>query len=67
MSESDEPTGGTPASDETRVRAAFDAALPEFVNEHVRNSPVSRSADAWNHLTAALPKLADLIVKHLPR
>ena len=32
-------------------------AVYAWVSEHIYNSPLSRSAEAWNHLHAVLPAL----------
>ena len=37
--------------------ARIDAAVTAWLDQQLRNSPVSRSTEAWNHLTAALPAL----------
>ena len=43
------------------MRAAFDRAALVWVAQDIANSPVSRSTEAWNHLNAALPRLADVL------
>jgi hypothetical protein len=43
-----------PAPEPTKV----DLAIKAWLDEHILNSPVSRSTDAYNHLVSVLPQLA---------
>jgi hypothetical protein len=47
------------------VLSAFDAALAAWVNQNIRNSPIARSTEAWNYLTAQLPALRAAFVKEI--
>jgi hypothetical protein len=47
------------------VLSAFDAALAAWVDQNIRNSPVARSTEAWNYLTAQLPALRAAFVKEI--
>lgn len=44
---------------------AVERGIAGWVNEHIRNSPVSQSVEAWNHLTDRLGALTAAIVKEL--
>jgi hypothetical protein len=47
------------------VLNAFDTALAAWVDQNIRNSPVARSTEAWNYLTAQLPALRAAFVKEI--
>lgn len=44
---------------------AIDAALAEWFADNIRNSPVSHNTPAVNHLTASLPKLRAVLLRHI--
>lgn len=37
----------------------------EWVDSHVRNSPIAANSEAWNHLHSALEGLRDILKKKL--
>jgi len=41
----------------------YGALVQRWVDEHLANSPIARSVEAWNHLTARLPALVDALNK----
>ena len=45
--------------------AVVDAAISEWINGYVRNSPVARSTDAWNYLVASVSDLRDIILREI--
>jgi len=53
-----------PALDPVTERAArIEAAVRRWQIDHLGNSPVSRSAEAWAHVTASLPALIQSVIK----
>lgn len=42
-------------------------ASSRWLNDHVRNSPISQSVEAWNHLGTILPKLRDYLRDELKK
>ncbi len=51
----------SPASTKARKEAVHQIVM-EWMNEHCRNSPVSQSTEAWNHLNGVLKHLVDRLV-----
>lgn len=41
--------------------SAWDEAVNEWVNTSLRNTSVSQSTEAWNHIMTELPKLRKLL------
>jgi hypothetical protein len=44
---------------------AWSNASSTWVNNHVRNSPISGAVEAWNHLGAVLPLLRNYLETEL--
>lgn len=44
---------------------AWEVACAEWINSHVRNSPIAGAIEAWNHLGTVLPKLRDFLEKNM--
>ena len=42
---------------ETTRASAIEAAVADWLNTEIRNSPIARATEAWNHLVSALPRL----------
>lgn len=40
---------------------AWTVAVATWINNHVRNSPIAGSVEAWNHLGGVLPELKRLL------
>lgn len=55
----------SPTPDGVISLAAWEKVVGEWVNAHVRNSPVALSTDAWNHLMGALTHLRTHVNSHL--
>jgi len=55
------PTQTKDAPDPRTV--AVDAAVEAWLSESIRNSPLSRSTEAWNHLVTSLDDLKQRILK----
>lgn len=67
-SEAAAPQTAAPAvtvSEDTSKTVAINRGVRAWVDKHVRNSPVARSTEAWNHLQKILPELAPLIEKEV--
>ena len=47
----------TVSSDNVISDAAWVNATSNWINGHVRNTPIAAAVEAWNHLGAALPHL----------
>jgi hypothetical protein len=45
--------------------AAIDAAISSWIDGYVRNSPVSRSTEAWNYLIVSVGDLRDIILREI--
>ncbi len=63
-------TGTSPASEEAMPDAKpkpdpREAKIAEIVRNALRNSPVSRTDGAWNHLEAQLPYIIAAILKEV--
>ena len=46
---------------------SWSAASSAWINNHIRNSPVSQAVEAWNHIGAALPLLRGYLENELRR
>jgi hypothetical protein len=47
-------------------QTTIESILGDWLNNHVRNSPIAQNTAAWNHLTStALPALVGMLVKGL--
>jgi hypothetical protein len=58
------PASASPATKISQV--SWDRAVGEWINSHVRSSPITQGATgAWEHLNAALPKLKALLEREL--
>lgn len=43
----------------------WNRAVAAWVNNHVRNSPISGASEAWNHLHAVIPRLREFLEKEM--
>lgn len=56
-----EPIQDPPAESHPLSDAAWAVASSRWLSDCVRNSPISQSTEAWNHLGTVLHKLRDYI------
>ena len=49
----------------TRQPDVVQTTINQWLDDFIRNSPVSRATEAWNHLINALPALAAALKKDL--
>jgi hypothetical protein len=54
-----------PADPALEQSANIGAVLEAWLHETMRDSPIARSTEAWNHLVASLPALRDRIMKEI--
>lgn len=60
------PSPGSETSKQIFISAAaWETATTSWINDHVRNSPVSGFTEAWNHLMSALPHLRSALETEL--
>ena len=54
-----------PAPEPTVVHSAasIDRVVSDWMTAHIRNSPIARATDSWNHLQASLTALKDALLK----
>jgi hypothetical protein len=60
-----EASAAPPASNEQIPLPAWEAALANWINNHVRNSPIAGATESWNHLMGALPRLKEHLEEEL--
>lgn len=60
-----QPTADAPLPVDNSKRVKIDLLIAQWVSANLYNSPLSRSTEAWNHLSAQLPQLAGLLEKEL--
>lgn len=66
MRELDAPQPSAPAKGKISDEAWL-YATSAWTNEHVRNSPIAQSIEAWNHLGLILPHLRTLLETELSK
>lgn len=49
----------------TAIEEIWDEAIGEWFNSSMRNSAMAQATGAWNHLTASLPKLLEILKSKL--
>ena len=55
----------TPAAPPPDLEARIAAAIRTWRDELIANGPIARATECWNHLEAALGKLAASILKEI--
>lgn len=67
MADSSREDSGSTRRTSTRATfsdEAWDEAVNTWLNDYMRNSPLSQApAEAWNHLVAGMPELRKLLEK----
>lgn len=58
-----EPETAPEAAPEPSAEAVKADRLKEIIRSHLRNSPVSRTVEAWNHLESSLGAIVADILK----
>lgn len=64
-SDSDDSARSTRRSGPSITDDVWDEAINDWINSAMRNSAMSQSTEAWNHMVASLPALRKILESKL--